>query len=273
MTLQDEVAKTLLIPLYMKAKESRRTNAFFDDPTACEVVEKVPYDLSIYENAIRSQVGCALRANYFDQLAIDFIQQNPLGVLVNLGCGLDARYQRISKQIELPDTLFLYDLDLPEVMAFRAELIPSSTQNPSLSGSLFDKEWIDTLFHRHGDVPVLFIIEGVFMYFDKTEVANAIRQMTLPFSQSDIAFDSSSSFMCKHSSRHDTVKHTNARFKFALDDPKEVESWQPNLKLVSMKRYNEFSQWRLTGRLNCWMMALIPALKNASRLLHYRCHA
>lgn len=41
-------------------------------------------------------------------------------MVVNIGCGLDTRYQRIK---EKKNAVF-YELDLPEVMALRERLLP-----------------------------------------------------------------------------------------------------------------------------------------------------
>ncbi len=268
MRIDDVVARTLFIPLYMKAKETIRPGGFFKDEVACRLVNEVDFDFSQFDGAVRSQIGCCLRASYFDDLACIFLKNNPEGVIVNVGCGLDARFERITNKMKWPETAVLYNFDLPEVIALRKQLLGEKECPPSLEGSLFDNDWLQSIRQNHGDTAILFVIEGVLMYFNNDDVEKAIVQMVNTFSNCQIAFDSSSSFMCKTSNRHDAIKHTNARFKLCLDDPKDVEYWHPAIRLKSVKHYSDFERWRDTGWLNYWSLRLLPLLKNASCLLH-----
>ena len=92
--ISDNVADTLYIPLAMRCKETKRRNPFFSDPFACDILQKINYDFSKYEKAVRSSVGVALRAEYFDSIAKAFIRENERPVIVHIGCGLDTRFQR-----------------------------------------------------------------------------------------------------------------------------------------------------------------------------------
>ena len=78
-----------------------------------------------------SEVGCVVRGWYFDRAVRRFIERYPHPVVVNVGCGLDTRFQRIAD----PKAIF-YDMDLPEVIALRRELIPEQPANHYLADSL-----------------------------------------------------------------------------------------------------------------------------------------
>lgn len=270
MQLDNVVARTLFIPLYMKAKETTRSDGFFKDQVACRLIKEVDFDFSKFDGATRSQVGCSLRASYFDDLACNFLKSNPEGVIVNVGCGLDARFERINNKIDWPKTAVLYNFDLPEVIALRKQLLVGDEHNRILEGSLFDNDWLLNLQRNHGNTTILFVIEGVLMYFNNDDVRKAILQMVNSFSNCQIAFDSSTSFMCKMSNRHDAIKHTDASFKLCLDDPKEVEDWHPAIRLSSVKHYSDFERWRDAGWFNYWLVRLLPKLNNASCLLHLK---
>ena len=60
------VAETLLIPLYMRAKESRRVNPILDDKAAERLADSLEYDYSQFDGAKLSEVGCVVRGWYFD---------------------------------------------------------------------------------------------------------------------------------------------------------------------------------------------------------------
>ena len=104
------VAETLLIPLYMRAKESRRKgDAILKDTMAEQLVDSIEYDYSQFDGAKMSEVGCVVRGKYFDDAIRRFILSHPHPVVVNVGCGLDTRYQRIGNE----QAAVFYELDLP----------------------------------------------------------------------------------------------------------------------------------------------------------------
>ena len=113
------VAETLLIPLYMRAKESRRDNPILYDKAAERLADSLEYDYSQFDGAKLSEVGCVVRGWYFDRAVRRFIETHSRPVVINVGCGLDTRFQRIGDRKAV-----YYDLDLPEVIALRRELIP-----------------------------------------------------------------------------------------------------------------------------------------------------
>lgn len=89
------VAETLLIPLYFRAKESRRgRHALLRDETAERLVAGIDYDYSKFDKAGMSAIGCVVRSNYFDEAVRRFIATHQRPVVVNVGCGLDTRRQR-----------------------------------------------------------------------------------------------------------------------------------------------------------------------------------
>lgn len=92
------VAETLLIPLYMRAKESRRKDAILRDEMAEYLVENIEYDYTRFDGAKMSEIGCVVRGRYFDDAVRRFIVSHKNPIVVNVGCGLDTRYQRIGKQ-------------------------------------------------------------------------------------------------------------------------------------------------------------------------------
>src|SRR3712207_9164777 len=81
------VAETLLIPLYMRAKESRRgESAILKDEMAEELVDSIEYDYSKLDEARLSEVGCVIRGWYFDKAVRRFIAEHDRPIVVNVGC-------------------------------------------------------------------------------------------------------------------------------------------------------------------------------------------
>ena len=267
-TIQDNIADTLFIPLIMKKWETERENPFYSDPFACEIVNRIDYNFSKYRNAVRSSVGVAIRSKYFDEVTADFIRERTNPVFVNVGCGLDTLYLRLGPEIASNEVF--YELDIPEAIDLREKLLPETENDIYLKNSMFETDWMDKLKGIHTNASFLFIAEGVMMYFEKKQVKSVFVDLAKRFSSSEILFDVTSSWMCKNSHRHDTVKYTNAPFKLALDDDREIERWARNLKFESARRYGDFKEWCRCGFFYYWSMKIIPALKNAGRMLCYR---
>ena len=152
------VAGTLLIPLYMRAKESHRDNPILYDKAAERLADSLEYDYSQFDGAKLSEVGCVVRGWYFDRVVRRFIETHPRPVVVNVGCGLDTRFQRIGDR-----KAFFYDLDLPEVIAFRRELMPEQSGNIYIAASLLETDLLAYLLRKHPDSQFIFVVEGVLM--------------------------------------------------------------------------------------------------------------
>ena len=203
------LSETLLIPLWAKAVEQERDERLLTDPEAPRMLAQIDYDFSKFKNIVMSQVGCCGRAQIFDNEAQKFIAAHPDAVVVQLGAGLDARFERLGR----PQITAWYDLDLPEVIALRRQLLPEST-NHYLAISLFDESWMQTVA-AHGK-PVLLLCEGVLMYFDTDTVKDWLATLV------------------GKAKRHDALGKMGKEvpeFKWSLKDNRELEQWLPGLKL------------------------------------------
>ena len=102
-----------------------------------------------------------MRLREFDRRAQDFLARHPEAVVVHIGCGLDARFERVDNgQVEW------YDLDLPEVIELRHQLLDETARCRFLGCSVFDRTWLD-LVSIHASRAFLFLAEGVFHTLQK----------------------------------------------------------------------------------------------------------
>lgn len=76
------VAETLLIPLYMRAKESRRENPILQNEMAEELVESIKSDSPRLDGVKLSEVGWVVRGWYFDNAIRRFITSHRYPVVV-----------------------------------------------------------------------------------------------------------------------------------------------------------------------------------------------
>lgn len=264
--IEDTIGETLLITLYMKHKESQKRDPIIIDKTASELVKKIDYDFSKFDKGTNSSVGVALRSNYFDEVAWEFIQLHEDPVVVQIGCGLDSRYTRIGG--DNLNAQFI-QLDIPEVMQIREKLIPKQLNETYIHASMLETDWMDYLKNEYPEATFLFIIEGVFMYFPERDVKRVFTSLAERFSGSEILFDIINVWMSKNSHIHDTVKIMRSNFEYGTDDDKVMESWASNLKHTSTKLFSDFPKWKRAGTKG-WIVRFIPKFKKSGRMLRYQ---
>ena len=267
LNLQDSIADTLLITLYAKSVETKQRNPLISDPLACELVESIDYDFSKYKNKPATSVGVAIRAAHLDNMVRQYIEQHHKPVVVLIGCGLDARIQRIG---DVAAKAVFYQLDIPEVIRVRKQLLPQADNEHYFAASMLETGWMDELISRHPDGNFIFVIEGVLMYFSEADNRAVFEALADRFKGAEIHFDILNKWMSTKSSLHDTVSKTNATFKSGIDDEKEIEKWHPDLKHVRTYMFNEFRGYRRMGLLLTTLMSIIPFFKTSSRLMIYK---
>ena len=185
-----DIAATSLATLYCRALESASAGPIISDPMAVELTRQLTPLLRRSEVALHRRLAAgrvdrqlsiyvSLRAKRFDAYAADFIRRFPDGVLVNLGCGFDTRFHRIDE-----GRLMLFDLDLPEVIRIKRQLLPETDRYRFIAASVLDPAWMEDL--PHGKRPVLFLAEGHFMYLPADGVKSLVLGLQANFPGSEL---------------------------------------------------------------------------------------
>ncbi|MFR9560825.1 MAG: class I SAM-dependent methyltransferase [Rikenellaceae bacterium] len=251
------IAETLLIPLYMRAIENQRKDPILKDPIAQQLVDSIEYDYTLFDNSIKSAVGCVIRGQYFDDAVRKFIASHKDVVVVNIGCGLDTRCQRVCD--DTPNSATFYDVDLPKVMQIRAELIPAPKNNIYLSESILDIEWLDKIRAAHPSAKFIFTIEGVLMYFPIEQVKDILHNIATRFVGGEVWFDLCGKFFAGNGKyKPDSLRKHQAQIVSGIDDGNEVEQFEPLLELIEQAIYQNFNPER-------WQF-LLRILRHAPRL-------
>lgn len=244
-----DISETMLITVWARAVETQRELGLLHDPVAVDVIEQIDYDFSVFENAKMSQAGCCIRGRQIDEMTLNFIKKYPDAVVIQLGAGLDTRYQRLG----CPDITHWYDLDLDEAIAIRQSLCPSHPKNTLLALSLFDEAWIDVV--QAHDKPVLIILEGVLMYFDEDQVKSFFVMLCRHFTTTTVLFDMLAYMIKGNAKHHDSLKKTQnkAEFKWSLIHSKKMEQWHPKIHVVEEQYMSDYAGKRfvLLMRLLC----------------------
>lgn len=125
------------------------------------------------------------RVKRFDQITNDFIEKHPSCTVINLACGFDTRYWRIDY-----DHCDYYELDFPEVIQLKTELLGDQINYNMIASSALDLKWIDEIM-KNGNENVLILAEGLFMYLKEDEVNTLLTALSKKLNNSTLVFDSS----------------------------------------------------------------------------------
>ncbi len=224
------VAETLLITLYIRAMESQRPYALIKDERAEALVRQLDPETLRKTLALTEDTGrlvLILKSREFDRFAQDFLGRHPDAVVVHIGCGLDTRFERVDNcQVEW------YDLDLPEVIDLRRELIgDEGGRYHLLAGSVLEDAWLETV-EPHRQRPFLFLAEGVFMYFTEAQVKSLVLRLKEHFPVAELVFDAYSPFMRWAHNLRVIRKRVGAHLNWDLKHSQDLEGWGAGIRLL-----------------------------------------
>lgn len=236
----DAVAETMLIPLCYRAVEARQPEPLVRDECAQKIIDRLGIDPAHLKWRQPQQVFAMLRARQFDRWAQDFISRKPRAVVVEIGCGLDARFERLDNgQVEW------FDMDLPAVIDLRRGFFPTHPRRAMLAHSVFDLSWLDCIPPAG---PHLFLAEGVFAYFEESEVRRVITTLAERFPGSEMVVDALSAFMVRSSALVPWFRGYQTRPRWAFTDGRQIETWSSCLHLLETYGYFDTPEPRLAGQ-------------------------
>ena len=262
------VSETLFIPLYIRAIESERPDALVHDERAVALVRQLDSKALTRMAVLAEDTGrlaAILKGREFDRLAKDFMQRNQGSVVVHLGCGLDTRFERVDDgRVEW------YDLDLPEVVALRKELIGApEARRHDLACSMFDRAWLEEVGALRPR-PFLILAEGVFMYFDEAQIRSFVRTLHEHLPGAELAFDAYSPFLRWAHNLRVLRKQAGARLRWSLRNCRDLEAWGEGIHLLAEWYPFQASEPRMR---RAWKVRFIPLLARSLGVFHYELQA
>lgn len=224
-TILDGVPETLLIPLWARAVENGKAEPLLRDPRAAEIMRHIEYDFDTFARTVgvggRSQVGCVMRGQVLDRWVTRLLEATPEAAVIEIGAGLDTRFERVDN-----GRLLWFDLDLPEVIDLRRRFFKEEARRVFVAESILDNDWIELVRSVAEDRPKLFLAEGVLMFFEETEVKTLFARIADNFPGSRIAFDAVGPFIKRMQSRHDALRNMNAPLRWALPGIDAITRWR-----------------------------------------------
>ena len=260
--------ESLFLTLCGRALDNRSSHPILDATMADEIIRKLDYDCARFHLSASPIINIALRAKKLDEVALKFVVRHPDAVALDLGVGLDTRMFRIAP----PSTVDWYDIDFPEVITARQQLIPGLANGHGVGTDLTGPDWLHAI---PTDRPAVIVADGLLAFLNQEDMISLLNRLTSHFPSGEVAFNGYTRFAiwaAKH--YHGTQSVADLIKSPGFDDPREPERWDPSLRLVKeilLTREPEVAEFppvlRLVTRLSAYSAALS---RRGTTVLHYR---
>jgi O-methyltransferase involved in polyketide biosynthesis len=262
------IEETLYLTLCGRALDNHLPHPILGDLMAEELVGRLGYDCARFRLSASPILNIALRAKKLDQVAQQFLGRHPDAVGLDLGAGLDTRAFRIAP----PAGVDWYDVDYPEVITARRQLLPARANARNLAADLTDPAWLAAV---PGDRPAVIVADGLMAFLTSDDMVALVRRLVAHFPSGEIAFNGYTRFAiwaARH--YHGTQSVAGLIRSPGFDDPHEPERWDPGLQLVKeilLTREPEVAQFPPALRWFTRLSAHSAALsRRGTTVLHYR---
>ena len=234
---KNSVQETLMIPLFGRLICSEKFPELFSDPEAKRICDSLDYDFEAKRKMMESTAGLfgalevAQRQYDLKWEVEDYLKTHPEAAVVNMGCGLDDTFTKADN-----GRCKGYNLDFPDVIKVRNDLLPAGEREENISCDLNDFSWMDKIDASGGAV---FFASGVFYYFRTEDMKKLLAAMAERFPGGVVAFDACNERGAKMM-RKTWLKEagiTDVEAYFSLEDEIVLKNWSDDFASVTARSY------------------------------------
>jgi O-methyltransferase involved in polyketide biosynthesis len=207
------VQETLFIPLAARARAAARKQPVLRDPKAVEMVRSIDFDAAAGRGVPSFLV--VLRTMILDWWVSQFLAEHPAGTVVELGTGLNTRFERTDN-----GSVHWIDLDLPDTIELRCRFFADTDRRRMIAASLLDEDWMAAVEQLPG--PYFFVSEGVLVYLEEDAVTGTLARIAGRFPGAMLAFDTYPRVTFNQQHRM-AARRNIAPWAWACDDPRSLE--------------------------------------------------
>ncbi|MGD0728614.1 MAG: class I SAM-dependent methyltransferase [Candidatus Micrarchaeaceae archaeon] len=232
-----DLSKTALGVVYGRVTYGKMVKPEIKDPLGQKFLRALEYK-PVYHDAEANafmQIFAPLRTRVLDDIVAKFIKDNKGEVLViNLGCGLCTRYERLLASNKLdPKRTTWIDVDLPAMIELRESLWNAFSPGTmklqiQIPSSIFQSSWVKKA-KKYADKTTLIIAEGILGYYEPNEVKMFFEMMAHNFPEATILHNTIHTY---HEKRERAPSYKRPRHKWFVDSGKEVEQISSGFHLV-----------------------------------------
>ncbi len=207
----NEVNQTLFIPLYGKAKVSKR-KIILHDPAAERIWDAEGFPIRGKSKSKWLCCNMAMRARVFDDWTEKMLAQCPDAVVLHVGCGLDSRCERVRQSRKS-----WYDCDLPDVIALRKKYYTETEKYHMLPLDASDPKALNILPENGAAVAVL---EGLSMYLTNERLLAFLNALRAKYPKLHVLMDIYTEFGAKASKYKNPINDVGVTQVYGIKDMK-----------------------------------------------------
>lgn len=260
------IEKTLLVTLGGRAADARTPRPLLGDRLADTVSGRLSHDPVTLSGTVT--IAVAVRSAMLDRLVSRFITAHPDAVVVELGCGLETRMHRVSP----PAGVDWYDIDLPDVITLRQQVIPELERSHLIAASLTDPEWLQGIPR---DRPAIVVADGVLGFLTEADNRHILAAITDHFTAGgELVFNAYTRIAARLMGSMGVLRSVGIPKSYrgyGFDDPHAVEELNPQLSYVEEQLGAQapeaaqfawptrmiaklFAHWRAQARRGVWVV-------------------
>ena len=212
------VEDTLFVPMLGRIYASEKFPHILHDEKALELKPRLPEKLKGQDTQTQyTLMASAVRSTNMDRYIRDFMEREPEGVVVLLGCGLETTFYRDDN-----GKTVWYEVDLPAVVDYRRELLGESDRDRCIAADAFGEEWVRAVREKFPTQPLLVAASGLYYYFEEETVLKLFRNLK-KYGRVELLFDTVNSSGMKRMAKYmKQVGHADAAMYFYVDSADEL---------------------------------------------------
>lgn len=212
------IEDTLFVPMLGRIYAHEHFPHILHDKKAFDLKDKLPSVIKGQDTQTQyTLLAGAVRSANMDRFIRNFMQQNPDGIIAELGCGLETTFYRNDNGKNL-----WYEIDLPDVIRYRTKLLGCHDRDRTIAADAFSASWIKQIRNEHPSQPILVTASGLFYYFEYEKVLGLLRQLK-KHGNIEVIFDTVNSKGMKQMGRYmKQVGHADAAMYFYVDRGSEL---------------------------------------------------
>jgi O-methyltransferase involved in polyketide biosynthesis len=266
--------ETLLVTLLARHWDNAvSSNPVLQDQWATQALERLDYDFSRLSMQTTFCQSITLRSLVFDNMTAEFLDahQETAVTVLHLAAGLDSRSLRLNDWYADRSDVRWIDVDVPEVVELRREILPNPKGDYALVGiDLTADAWAEQI---PNDRPTVVVFEGLTPYLTETDGKKLFRAIAERFSGGQILFDAFSPVCIRLYTLVWPMRSMSAIWTWGIGDPKSLESVHEKLEMVDATPLWEEEavvKFPLYRRIGAYITSWIPGLRWLQMNIRYR---
>ncbi len=223
----DGVNKTLYIPLYGKAKVSKK-NIILKDPTAEHIWAQESFPLKGKSKSKWLAYYMGMRAWVFDEWLRVMMRKYPEATVLHIGCGMDSRIHRVGnhrkvalepqEQDGFKSKQYWYDIDFEDVIKERKKYYEETDTYHMFASDARNTAYLSNI----SGTQAIVVMEGISMYFKPEELEKLVADLSTHFTRVHILMDCYTTKAAKASKHKNPINDVGVTLVYGLDEPTKL---------------------------------------------------